>query len=306
VLARCTTWIACSLALLGTTCLVGCDVDALPGEGSLADSPPPETSLFDPSAAGLIEGQVCWQGEVPAVREYRAPVSPLSEQVGGARSTWPNPHVPVIDPATRGLDGAVVFLRGIEPRRARPWDHPPVLVVLRDYQIHVCQGDSDGRVGFVRRGEVVTMESRHKGFQSLQARGADFFARVFPEHGSPCTRRLDCPGIVELSSGAGHFWMRGHLFVVDHPYYARTDRQGRFRLPQVPPGRYELVCWLPDWHEAERELDADTALICRLTFRPPLELSSPVEVRSGESCSVALFIAASDCEREAGPRPSAP
>ena len=93
---------------------------------------------------------------------------------------------------------------------------------------------------------------------------------------------MDRKGVVELSSGAGQFWMRAYLFVDDHPYYARTDAAGGFGLAQVPPGDYDLVCWLPDWREASHELDADTCLVSRLTFRPPLRVVKRVHVTPGQ------------------------
>jgi hypothetical protein len=177
-----------------------------------------------------------------------------------------------VDARSHGVGGAVVFLRDIDPRRARPWDHPPVRVVMRDRQFHVLQGGADTRVGFVRRGEAVEMASEESAFHSVQARGAAFFSLVFPDAGDARRRTLTRPGRVELSSGAGYFWMRAHLFVDDHPYYTRTDPEGCFRLDRVPPGEYDVVCWLPDWHEAEHERDGDTCLICRLAFQPPVEV----------------------------------
>jgi hypothetical protein len=87
--------------------------------------------------------------------------------------------------------------------------------------------------------------------------------------------------------------MRGWLFVDDHPYFTHSDAEGRFTLPQVPPGRYELVCWLPDWHEAFRERDAETALICRLTFCPPVEIVQPVQLASRQMQSVSIQVDAS-------------
>ena len=182
----------------------------------------------------------------------------------------------------------MVFLRGVDPRRSRPWDHPPVRVELRDYQIHVCQGDREGASGFVRRGESIEMVSRQSLFHTLRVRGVSFFARAFPDADCPCTQPLERSGLVELSSGSGHFWMRGRLFVDDHPYYTHTNAQGHFTLPQVPPGRYDLVCWMPNWHEAFRELDAETALICRLTFRPPVEVVQPVVLAPRQAQSTAF------------------
>jgi hypothetical protein len=281
------SWIACCLVLIGVVVLPGCDDIAAPAE------PPAEPVAaadcdFDAATAGTIRGQVTWQGAIPEVPGYRAPISPGTEHAGQPRRFWPNPNVPHIDPAGKGVAGAVLFLRGVDPRRARPWDHPPVRVELRDYQSHVCQGDHDGRSGFVRRGDAITMVSRQDLYHALRVRGAAFFTRAFPDADQPCSHLLERNGIVELSSGCGYFWMRGWLFVDDHPYYTHSDAEGRFTLPQVPPGRYELVCWLPDWHEAFRELDAETALICRLTFRPPVEIVQPVQLAPRQTQTVSI------------------
>jgi hypothetical protein len=266
--------LACGLALFG---LSGCD-ESLALPESAGDIVSDMGCAFDPNTAATIHGQVTWQGAIPQIPSYRSPLSPGNEHRGEPLHIWPNPHVPVINPASKGVAGAVLFLRGVDPCRARPWDHPPVRVELRDTQIHVCQGDRDGKIGFVRRGDTIEMVSRQAIFHSLRVRGAAFFARAFPDADRPSTRRLDKEGLVELSSGCGYFWMRGHLFVADHPYYTLSDADGRFVLPQVPPGRYELVCWLPNWQESSRELDAETAFICRLTFRPPVETKQAIQV----------------------------
>jgi hypothetical protein len=235
-------------------------------------------TAFDPTTAGSIRGRVTWEGQPPSVPSFRAPVSPLSEQAGGAPHPWPNPHAPVIDPQTRGVGGAVVYLGGVQTSVARPWDLPPVVVEQRGLQLHVRQGSADGRVGFVRRGTAVTFTSTGQTFHSVQARGAAFFSLPFPQSSRPVERVLDRVGEVELSSGAGHFWMRAHLFVADHPYFTLTDAQGLFTLERVPPGHYEVVCWHPSWKEAEHELDGDTGLVCRLTFQPAATVRSAVDL----------------------------
>jgi hypothetical protein len=269
--------------------------------GGCADAPPPPApdgplgeaaGQFDPATAGTIAGRVTWDGPLPDVPPFRAPVSPLSDPVVGKPQSWPNPHAPVIDPSTRGVAGAVIFLRGIDARRGRPWDHPPVTVELRDYQIHILQGDADLLTGFVRRGTPVTFTSGQPVIHSVQARGAAFFSLAFPPGARPCVRTLERGSVVELSSGVGHFWMRGHLFVDDHPYFTRTDGGGRFTLEKVPPGCHEIVCWHPDWHEAGHERDADTGLITRLTFGPPVTVTRPVVVETAGRAEVVLRLAA--------------
>lgn len=275
--------------------LSGCDdLVALPEP---AAEPRAEIACdFDAASAGTIRGQVTWRGAIPDAPGYHAPISPGTEHAGQPRRNWPNPNVPHIDSASKGVAGAVVFLRGVDPQRARPWDHPPIRVELRDYQIHVCQGERDRQSGFVRRGDAITMVSRQDLYHALRVRGAAFFTRAFPDANQPCSHRLDQNGLVELSSGCGYFWMRGWLFVADHPYYTHSDAQGHFSLPQVPPGRYELVCWLPNWHEAFRELDAETALICRLTFRPPVEIVQPVQLEPRQTQSISIRLDANRFE----------
>ncbi len=276
----------------GVAAVGGCEPSDAPQ--TVADAVVEIGRDFDAATAGTIRGQVRWRGAIPEVLAYRSPLSPGNEHAGQPRRLWPNPHAPRIDPHSRGVAGAVIFLRGIDPRRARPWDHPPVRVELRDYRIHVCQGDGEEISGFVRSGEAIEMVSRQRIFHSLRARGVSFFARAFPDADRPCTQRLDRAGIVELSSGCGYFWLRGWLFVDDHPYYTHSDAEGRFTLAQVPPGRYELVCWLPDWHEASHERDAETAHLCRLTFRPPVEIVQPVQLAPRQTRTVELQL---DAER---------
>jgi len=40
-----------------------------------------------------------------------------------------------------------------------------------------------------------------------------------------------------------HEWMSGVIVVMDHPYFAKTDDKGAFRLTDVPPGEYTLAAW---------------------------------------------------------------
>jgi hypothetical protein len=279
---------AFGLVLLWAASQAGCD--QAPPPDTSGEAPPPLAADFDPAGAAEVCGRVTWEGEAPAVSPFHAPISPLSEQPGGKVHDWPNPNAPAIRPTSRAVAGAVVFLRGVEPRKARPWDLPPVRVELRDWQFHVLQGGTDARTGFVHRGEAVELMSVEPVFHSVQARGAAFFALAFPDHDQPCVRRLTRPGVVELSSPAGYFWMRAHLFVADHPYYTRTDADGRFTLTQVPPGNYQAVCWLPDWRAAGHELDGDTGLLTRLTFRPPVEVAQPIRVAAGRPGEVSFVL----------------
>src|SRR6266542_3913967 len=86
----------------------------------------------------------------------------------GPRSTRHNPNAPAVNPDSRGVANAVVFLRGLDPARVRPWDLPPVCVEQRGHRLHVLQGEADARVGFVRQGDAVELVSREPVFHALR------------------------------------------------------------------------------------------------------------------------------------------
>ena len=206
---------------------------------------------FDPATTGSIRGQVIWDGEIPAIPPLAVMPNPLAGELLQKKQLRPNPNTPRIELRTKGVANAVIFLRGLDPRRGRRWDHPPLHSRAGAIgQFHLLQGDMDGQIGFVRRGDGITMISRDRFFHSLHASGAAFFTLTFPDPGRPLQRPVKEKGIVELTSAAGYYWMRAYVFVDDHPYYTRTDPEGRFVLSQVPAGRYEVVCWMPSWVEA--------------------------------------------------------
>jgi hypothetical protein len=275
----------------------GCGNAPPPPAGAAEPPPPAAAGRFDPATAGTIEGRVTWAGELPDVPPFTVWGEPTPGGIRGPRRAQPNPNAPAIDPHTRGVGNAVVFLRGVDPARARPWDHPPVRVEQRDYRLHVLQGDADARDGFVRRGAPVEMLSRQPAFHSLRADGSAFFTLAFPDPDQPLSRRLDRGGVVELSSAAGYFWMRAYLFVSDHPYFTRTDAAGRFTLPQVPPGDYRVVCWMPSWVEARHERDLEFGLVNRVAFREPAEWVRPVTLGPADTRAATFTASADDFRR---------
>ncbi len=272
-----------SLAILLAAC-AGCGLES-GGEPYPRTEPEQQgaarpASQFDADSTGAIEGRVTWPGPIPAVESFVFGVP----KEGGSFATElvPNPHRPAIDPESRGIAGAVVYLRGVEPARAKPWDHVPVTVEVRPKEIGVRQGDAPPRlVGFVRKGAEATLISAEPSFQILRGRGAAFFSFTVPESGRPLHRRLDEAGRVELSSGVGYYWARAHLFVAEHPYFALTDRDGRFRLERVPPGQYELSAWLANWNVARRRHDPESGLVVGLDYGPPLTATRAVGVDAG-------------------------
>jgi hypothetical protein len=259
---------------------------AVPRSGPCADA----SILFDPSTTGVISGQVVWAEDDPAPMPFKHRLNVAVEDAATEARLRSNRLVPLIDASSRGVRDAVVTLRGMDVRRARPWDHPTVHVEFSDLQLRVRQGASEERVGFVRRGESIAMVSREPRFHVLQARGTDWFTLAFADPDLPLRRVLDLAGVIELRSGAGYAWMRAFLLVDDHPYATRTDVEGRFTLDRVPPGHYAVVCWMPCWEEREHDRDPDTGFVTRVRYGSPATVSQAVELAATQLCDVRLVV----------------
>lgn len=62
------------------------------------------------------------------------------------------------------------------------------------------------------------------------------------EAGSTRSVHFDRPGICYIFCNI-HPQMSAVIVVVDTPYFALADAQGKFLLPDVPPGQYQLHLW---------------------------------------------------------------
>ena len=75
---------------------------------------------------------------------------------------------------------------------------------------------------------------------------------------------FDKPGVVVLGCNI-HDWMVGYVYVSESPYFARTGKDGKALLTELPPRAYTLRVWHPQLDAAEettrKTVDARTGLI---------------------------------------------
>ena len=64
-----------------------------------------------------------------------------------------------------------------------------------------------------------------------------------PIQGMKTTHTFDKPEIMVPFKCDVHGWMNAYVGVVDHPYFAVTDKDGKFELKTLPPGSYTIVAW---------------------------------------------------------------
>ncbi len=71
---------------------------------------------------------------------------------------------------------------------------------------------------------------------------ATTFNVPMPGPGQRVERTLARPGPVRVGCDV-HAWMSAWILVVDTPYHAVSDGEGRFEIGGVPPGRYTAIAW---------------------------------------------------------------
>src|SRR5262245_42683218 len=81
----------------------GCGADELPPPGRPAPAAGDAASLVDPATAATVEGQVVWEGDLPAVPPFNYRMDVHRDDLARQGALRANPHAPAIDPATRAV-----------------------------------------------------------------------------------------------------------------------------------------------------------------------------------------------------------
>ena len=138
------------------------------------------------------------------------------------------------------------------------------------------------------------MSSSDDTLHSIHMYGAASYKIPFPVKGQVVERLLEKAGLVQVACDAGHGWMSATIHVVEHPYYAITDAEGRFELRDVPPGQYTLKAWHEGYRVISKDATRDPATgeecIQGYTYAPAIAFEQAVEVRSGEETSATFTL----------------
>ncbi len=101
------------------------------------------------------------------------------------------------------------------------------------------------RVSVIQTGTAVTFPNkdniRHQVYSFSPAK--TFTSRLYA--GTPAKPEIfDKPGLVTLGCNI-HDWMLAYVYVVDTPWFGKTDSKGSARIDELPNGDYLLKSWHP-------------------------------------------------------------
>jgi len=141
--------------------------------------------------------------------------------------------------AKHELPSAVICLEGpVSDKLKVPSD--PIRVNQKEYQftpalIPVLKGSS---VEFVNEDD-----DYHQVFSLSKPKR--FNLGRYRKEEKPAPVLFDVPGVVKLYCEI-HDHMRATILVLETPYFVKTDFQGKYRLENLPAGKFTLKAWLDE------------------------------------------------------------
>lgn len=238
----------------------------------VATAPPPARGYVEApvSDAGVIVGQARFVGEpVPA-----DPI-PVRKNVDVCGEHKPSEAL-VVGP-NKGVRNTVVYLEGVERGKkaadfaldnAKCLFVPHVSAVMVGAKIRIRNSDA-------------ILHNTHGFHDKLTV-----FNVALPNRDQviDITQRIKKVGVIDVQCDA-HTHMRAWIVVRDNPYFAVTNDEGRFRITEVPPGRYKLTAWHEGWVVTGKDkdgrpvYDAPRVVTREVTVPPKGEVTVDVELK---------------------------
>jgi plastocyanin len=199
----------------------------------------PQPSAQEP-ALGTIDGSVTFQGKIPR--------SSIPDDAGVRRNLLQ------VDEASRGLANVVVWLTAEDSRLTGRSSKTPPIPTLVDQRDH----EFVPRVVAVLAGQAVKFSNSdpaNHNVRTLSPLPTNEFNVFTGIDGSYTHHFAADPQQRPIRLGCDiHPWMRGWIYVFQHPCFAVTDEHGRFRINSVPAGKYTLALRQPDIRYAREEI----------------------------------------------------
>jgi plastocyanin len=200
---------------------------------------------------GDLEGQFIYKGTPPTPKVI---VPDKDQAVCGKHKLFEEDVV--VDKATGGISGICVYLFttpttkiDIHPDLAKP----PSEGVLVDNKN--CRFEP--HVAAVRTGQKLTVGNGDPIGHNTKA---EFFNNASFNDLIPAGGRIEktfnasesTPVLLQCSI---HAWMKGYLLVRDNPYFAVTDKEGKFSIKNLPAGKHTFVVWHPTGYLVDVTVD---------------------------------------------------
>ena len=217
----------------------------------LASAAVPSES-FAQDAYGHVSGQFVLEGEIPKLEPPK--IAGKDAEVCSVNPPLPN-NTLIVDPKTKGIANIVVYLKkvdAIHPKLKRSKEEtvefdqkncrftPHVLLVRTDQTVMVKSDDP------------INHNTHTHPFRNQEL---NFLVRPKDREGVPV--KYEQPEFLPTPVNCDlHPHMKAYWLILDHPYMAVTDAEGKFKIENLPEGDYKFTVW----HEKVGYIDREFAV----------------------------------------------
>ena len=216
------------------------------------------------SAKNAVKGVVKFDGPTPRRKQI------AMREKGGVRSACHDLHDSVLldENLIVGKAGEVanVFVYVKKGLEKKSYPVPKKAAVLNQkkcmFQPRV-QGVQIGQTFTMKNGDPLThnvraFSFRNRPYNVAQKADSEDRTKVFTKREKAVMIQCDI-----------HPWMKAYYFVMDHPYYAVTNKKGEFSIPGLPAGEYTLATWHEELGEQDVKITVDkTGATVGFTYQP--------------------------------------
>jgi plastocyanin len=195
----------------------------------------PVAPAVDPSTAASLSGRVVFDGTLPPAEVIRMEGDPkcISAAQGEERRTEY-----FVSNDGKSLGNVFVYVKEGLPQRMYPVPSQPV--VLDQQKCRYVP-----RVLGIQVGQALEVRNSDPLLHNVRGDGAinQPFDFGQPLQGIKTTHTFMTREVMVPVKCQVHAWMRGYIGVLEHPFFAVSDGDGRFSIPQLPPGTYTIEAW---------------------------------------------------------------
>ena len=198
-----------------------------------AASTQPAAPAFDPATAGAVQGVVTLEGTAPEMTNIQMAADPNCARMHSGEVS--NEFVIAGEGGT--LANAFVYVKSGITGNFSPPSEPVVLDQKGCMYVPHVIGLQVGQTL-----EVVNSDETLHNIHATPSNNKEFNIGQ-PIQGLRTEKVFDNVEIMVPFKCDVHKWMNSYAGVLDHPYFAITDADGSFSIPDLPPGEYVIEAW---------------------------------------------------------------
>jgi len=203
------------------------------------------------SAGGTTSGRVVLVGEAPAPKKIK--VTKDNEKCGAEILSED-----LVVGSDKGIQYAVVSVAGLKGAPSKPANPPAIDQKGCVFRPHVTI------VGAGAPLDVLNSDGILHNFHTHGSKNSPI-NRAQPAFRKKMTETFNQPEIMKVSCDA-HPWMSGWIVVTDHPYVDATDKNGAFKISDVPPGIHTVEVWHETLGKTTKSVTVKAGEETKITF----------------------------------------